>query len=250
MAGLKENERIDDLQYKGLRIIQNPGSFCFGTDAVLLAAFTQLKRNERAADFCTGSGIIPILLSGRGLAAHITGIEIQPDMADMARRSMELNGIANTVTIMRGDIREAFALCGGGLDVVMANPPYEKPGSGAQGVNECERIARHEIYCNIDDIAQNAAKILRTGGRLYIIYRTARLSELMLAMTKCALEPKRLRFVHPHMHQPSRYVLMECRKHAGQGTVVENPLVIYGEDNQYTPELKAIYHLDEGENLG
>ncbi len=243
---LKDGERTDDLQYKGLRIIQNPKGFCFGTDAVLLAAFAQLKKNERAVDFCTGSGIIPILLSGREQAGHITGIEIQREMADMAQRSVALNGLNERVGIVHGDIRAAFSLVGGVFDVVTVNPPYEKEGSGAQNQNESEKIARHEVLCGMEDIAASASKILRTGGRLYIIHRTARLAELIITLAQYRLEPKRLRFVHPTLAQPSRYILMECRKNANRGLLIEKPLVIYGADRDYTPELKSIYHLDYG----
>lgn len=240
---LEENERIDDLQYKGLRIIQNPQVFCFGTDAVLLSSFVQIKKNEKVADFCTGTGIIPILLSGRGQANHITGIEIQQEMADMAQRSVALNGLQDVITIIAGDIRSAYSLIGGVFDVVTVNPPYEKAGNGALSRTEGERIARHEVLCNLEDIAFNASKVLKTGGRLYMIHRTSRLTELMLTMTLHQLEPKRLRFVYPNVHEVSRYILMECKKNANRGLIIEKPLVIYDENKEYTPELKEIYHL-------
>lgn len=240
---LKQDERIDDLQYKGLKIIQNPKGFCFGTDAILLSSFVEVRKNEKVVDFCTGSGIIPVLLSARGIAKHIWGIEIQENMADMAIRSVELNGLQSKITIVQGDIRSAFSLIGGVYDVVTVNPPYEKKGSGLSSINESERIARHEVLCRLDEIVMNASKILKTGGRFYIIHRIQRLIELIETMLSCKIEPKRLRLIHPAYDKAPNYILMEGRKNSGKGLVVEKPLFVYDKNKEYTQEVKEIYHL-------
>jgi len=240
---LKQGERIDDLQYKGLRIIQNPKSFCFGTDAILLSSFIEVRKNERVVDFCTGSGIIPVLLSARETAKHIWGIEIQEHMADMAKRSIELNDLLTKITIVQGDIRTAFSLVGGVYDVVTVNPPYESIGSGAASLNESERIARHEVLCSLDEIVMNASKILKTGGRFYIIHRIQRMIELIETMVSHRIEPKRIRLIHPAYDKAPNYILMEGRKNSNKGLVVEKPLFVYDTNHEYTQEVKEIYHL-------
>lgn len=238
-----QGERIDDLQYKGLKIIQNPKGFCFGTDAILLSSFIEVRKNEKVVDFCTGSGIIPILLTARDTAKHFWGIEIQEYMADMAKRSVEINGLQSKISIVQGDIRSAFSLIGGVYDVVTVNPPYEKKGSGETSVNESERIARHEILCSLEEIVMSASKILKTGGRFYIIHRIHRLVELIETMLSYRLEPKRLRLIHPAYEKAPNYILMEGRKNSGKGLVVEKPLFVYDKNKEYTQELKEIYHL-------
>jgi len=243
MSFARDTERIDDLMYKGLRIIQNPSAFCFGTDAVLLSSFAVIHKGDTVVDFCTGTGIIPILLAGREKAHRITGIEIQKDIADMAKRSVELNALTDMVDIIEGDVRQAPAILNGVCDVVTVNPPYEKAG-GKTNANEYHRISRHEVLCTLDDIAGNASRVLKYGGRFYIIYRTARFVELVQTMAAYKLEPKKIRLVHPTYGKEPNYVLVEGKKGAGKGVVFLKPLIVYGKDGEYTQEVKKIYHLD------
>jgi tRNA1Val (adenine37-N6)-methyltransferase len=187
------NERIDDLQCDGLRLIQNPSHFCFGTDAVLLANFAKAEKNERVMDLCTGTGVIPILMSAKTRAKHFTGIELVPDMADMAQRSVVLNHLQDKITVVCGDIKKAAELCGSAVfDVVTVNPPYLNAGEVNQ--NEALALARHEIACTLADIAHAAAKLLRFGGRLYMVHRAHRLADIVCALREHKLEPKRLQF--------------------------------------------------------
>jgi tRNA1Val (adenine37-N6)-methyltransferase len=243
MSFVKDGERIDDLMYKGLRIIQNPSAFCFGTDAVLLSSFAAVRKGERVVDFCTGTGIIPILLSAREKAGSITGIEIQKDMADMAGRSVALNGLQGVVGIVEGDIREAPRLLCGVYDVVTVNPPYQKAAGSRTSADAGKAVSRHELLCSLEDIVENAAKVLKYGGRFYIVYRTARFVELLEAMTAHGLEPKKIRLVHPSYGKEPKTVLVEGKKGAGRGVVFQKPLFVHGEDGEYTEEVKKIYHL-------
>lgn len=240
---LNNGERIDDLMYKGLKIIQDPAAFCFGTDAVLLSSFIDVRRDDKIVDFCTGTGIIPMLLSGRDKAAIIKGLEIQPKIADMAKRSIRMNALQQTIEIIEGDIKDAYELVGGVYDVVTVNPPYEKAGSGETCKNTFERYARHEVLCTLDDIVRSAAKILKTGGRFYIIHRTSRFIELMETMIQYKLEPKKVRLIHPTQDKAPNYVLLEGKKNANKGLVFQKPLFVYDKNGEYTQELKEIYHL-------
>ena len=157
MEELKENERIDDLQYKGLRLIQNTELFCFGTDSVLLANFVQVKKGETVADLGSGNGILSILIGGKNPGNQVYAVEIQEALFNLAERNVELNDLHN-VTVFKGDLKEAHALfprCG----VVVCNPPYERVGTGKASPNESHRIARHEIRCTFDDIASTASRL-------------------------------------------------------------------------------------------
>ena len=163
---LKENERIDDLQRNGYGIIQNTGAFCFGMDAVLLSGFASVKPGETVLDLGTGTGIIPILLEAKSEGRHFTGLEIQEEMADMARRSVAYNHLKEKVDIVTGDIKEAgqiFALAS--FDVITSNPPYMNDAHGLKNPDLPKAIARHEVLCTLDDVAAAAAKLLKPGGR-------------------------------------------------------------------------------------
>ena len=160
----------------------------------------------------------------------------------MAARSVALNGLEGIVSILRGDARQALELTAGICDVVTVNPPYEKEGSGGESTNESERIARSEVACTLEEILQSAGRVLKSGGRLYMIHRVSRLAEILETMKRCRIEPKRLRFIYPTVHKAPGFLLMEGRKNGNPGLAVEKPLILYGEDGAYTGELKRIYH--------
>jgi tRNA1Val (adenine37-N6)-methyltransferase len=190
---IKPHERIEDLQCNGLRIIQNPAMFCFGTDGVLLANFAKARKNERVLDLCTGTGVIPILMSAKTPAGHFTGLEILPEMAGMASRSVTLNELNERITIDCGDIKKAAERYGSAVfDVVTVNPPYLN--AGDVNGSEAIAIARHEITCTLEDAVSVSAKLLRFGGRLYMAHRTNRLADVICALRTVRLEPKKLRF--------------------------------------------------------
>lgn len=243
---LKEGERLDDLGRKGYRIIQNPATFCFGIDAVLLTGFAKIKSGAKVLDMGTGTGIIPILLEAKTEAEHLTGLEIQEESADMARRSVSLNDLDTKIDIVNGDIKEASAIFGKGVfDVVTCNPPYMIGEHGLTGGNNRKTIARHEVLCTFDDVTREAAAVLKPGGTFYLVHRPFRLVELFLTMSKYHLEPKRMKLVHPFVDKEPNMVLIEAKKGGNSRIAVESPLIVYKEPGVYTDEIYDIYKPEE-----
>lgn len=239
---LKENERVDDLQRNGLRIIQNPDKFCFGMDAVLLSGFARVKPGESVLDMGTGTGIIPILLAGKTQAAHLTGLEIQEDSADMAGRSVALNGLQDRITMVKGDIKEAGRLfAAASFDVITCNPPYMTGRHGLTNEARPKAIARHEILCTLDDVIRESAGLLRPGGKLFMVHRPFRLAEILVKLHDYRLEPKRMKMVHPYIDKEPNMVLIEAKRGAKSRITVEKPLIVYREPNVYTEEIYEIY---------
>ncbi len=239
---LKENERLDELQRNGYRIIQNPKKFCFGMDAVLLSGFAKARAGDRVLDLGTGTGIIPILLEAKTEAAHLVGLEIQEESADMARRSVELNRLQDKIRIVQGDIKEAGTLFGAAsFDVVTCNPPYMIGQHGLKNPETPKAIARHEILCTLEDVVSQAAKVLKPGGNFYLVHRPFRLAEIMVVLQKYRLEPKRMRLVYPFADKEPNMVLLEANRGGRPRMTVEKPLIIYGEKGVYMPEIYEIY---------
>lgn len=244
---LKPGERIDHLLRQDLRIIQNPADFCFSMDAVLLAHFTALKPNERIVDLGTGSGVIPLLLASRRKDLTVTGLEIQPQVAERAERSVRLNGLQDRISIVCGDLKEAEALLPTGkFTVVTSNPPYMGPSGGLRNETEAFSLARHEIACTLEDVIAAAARLLTFKGRLAMVHRPQRLVDLFWCMRSYNLEPKRLRLVHPRLGRKPNMVLVEAVLGAGVELEVAEPLYIYGQDGEYTPELIEMYYPEAG----
>lgn len=238
------NERIDDLQRGGLRVIQRADAFRFGTDAVLLADFAAPRRHDRVCDLGTGTGIIPLLLYARENTISADAVEIQPDMADMAVRSMALNGLSEKIRVLPGDLRQIRTLLlHARYDLVTCNPPYGKAGGTLLNPDASKRLARHEESCAIEDVACAAAWLLQNGGRLCCVFPAARMIELSDAMRKYRMAPKRIRMVHSRVEKAAHLCLMEGMLDARPGLIIEPPLVIYDENNAYTPELRRIYGL-------
>ena len=239
---LKSDERLDDLQRNGYQIIQKKNGFCFGMDAVLLSGFARVKQGEKAIDLGTGTGIIPILLEAKYEGEHYTGLEIQDEMADMAARSVALNHLEEKVSIVKGDIKEASWLFGAAsFDVVTSNPPYMNDAHGLKNPDLPKAIARHEVLCTLDDVAREAAKLLRPGGRFYMVHRPHRLIEIITALTKYKLEPKRMKMVHPFVDKEANMVLIEAVRGGKSMIKVEAPIVVYREPGVYTQEIYDIY---------
>ena len=253
---LRPGERIDDLQRNGYGIIQNTGAFCFGMDAVLLSGFASVRKAETAVDLCTGTGIIPILLEAKTKGQKFYGVEIQPEMADMAQRSVILNGLSDKVTILEGDLREILpggsytessmvrdilSPLYGHVDVVTANPPYMKDMHGLQNPEDALAIARHEVSCTLGDVCSAARRLLRSGGRFYLVHRPLRLPEIVSALKAVRLEPKRMKFVHPYIDREANMVLIEAVCDGRPECRVEKPLIVYREENVYTDEIYDIY---------
>lgn len=239
---LRNGERIDELQRNGYLIIQNPKRFCFGMDAVLLSGFANVKSKERVLDLGTGTGIIPILLEAKTKGEHFTGLEIQPESADMARRSVELNHLELKIDIVTGDIKDASKYFGASsFDVITTNPPYMIGNHGLQNLQDAKTIARHEILCTLEDILRESAKILRPKGRFYMVHRPFRLSEILCLMTKYGIEPKRMKLVHPFIDREPNMVLIEGLRNGKPRLTVEKPLIVYQSDGKYMNEIYEVY---------
>lgn len=233
---------MDELQRNGYFIIQNPEKFCFGMDAVLLSGFARVKSGERAIDLGTGTGIIPILLEAKTEGDHFTGLEIQPESADMARRSVALNGLEQKIEIAEGDIKQASELFGASsFDVVTTNPPYMTAQHGLTNEAAAKTIARHEVLCSLEDVIRESARLLRPGGRLYMVHRPFRLAEILALMVQYRVEPKRMRLVHPYVDKEPNMVLIEGLRGGRPRMTVEKPLVVYREQGKYTDEIYDIY---------
>lgn len=239
---LRLGERLDELQRNGYFIIQNPEKFCFGMDAVLLSGFAKVKPGEKAIDLGTGTGIIPILLEAKTKGEHITGLEIQPESADMARRSVALNGLEDKIEIVEGDIKKASQLFGASsFHVVTSNPPYMTAQHGLTNAGEAKTIARHEVLCSLEDVIRESAKLLKPGGRLYMVHRPFRLAEIISLMVQYKVEPKRMQLVHPYADKEPNMVLIEGLRGGKPRMTVEKPLVVYKEPGKYTDEIYEIY---------
>lgn len=239
---LSEGERLDDLQLNNCHIIQNPEKFCFGMDAVLLSGFARIKKGETVLDMGTGTGILPILLAAKTEGRSFTGLELQAESADMARRSVSLNSMQDRIDIVNGDIKEASHIFGAAsYDVVVTNPPYMNENHGIVNPDAPKAIARHEIKCNLEDVIGQAAKVLKVNGRLYMVHRPFRLVDIMELTVKYKLEPKRLRMVYPYADREPSMVLVEAIKGGKRRLTVEKPLIIYNENREYTEEIKRDY---------
>ena len=239
---LKPNERIDDLQRNNYRIIQDPERFCFGMDAVLLSGFAKAKEGDHVIDLGTGTGIIPILMEAKTKASNLVGLEIQPESADMAQRSVELNHLEKKIRIVTGDIREASSIFGAAtFDVVTSNPPYMTEHHGITNEKSPKAIARHELLCTLEDVICQAAKLLRPGGSFYMVHRPFRLVDIMVLMREYHLEPKRMKLVYPYIDKDPNMVLIEGLRGGRPRMTVAKPLIVYKEPGVYTDEIYEIY---------
>lgn len=239
---MNNNERIDDLQINGRRIIQSPDRFCFGMDAVLLSGFAKVKKGESVLDLGTGTGILPILLDAKTVGGHFTGLEIQPESADMARRSVILNNRQDKIDIVTGDIKNALNIFGAAsFDVIVTNPPYMNQNHGITNPESPKAIARHELLCSLEDVIRQAGSLLKVNGRMYMVHRPFRLPDIMELMNECGIEPKKMRFVHPYVDREPSMVLIEGVRGGNRRLTVEKPLVIYDGPGEYSEEIKRDY---------
>lgn len=242
MSNLLPGERIDELQRNGYRIIQNPERFCFGMDAVLLSGFARAKKQECCLDLGCGNGIIPILMEAKTEGKHFTGLEIQPESADMAKRSVALNGLQDRIDIVEGDIKDASKIFGASsFHVVTTNPPYMTAQHGLTNLYEAKTIARHEVLCNLEDIIRESARLLMPGGRFYMVHRPFRLAEIISLMVQYRMEPKRMRLVYPYVDREPNMVLIEGLRGGKSRMTVEKPLIVYKEPGKYTDEIYDVY---------
>lgn len=239
---LKDNERVDDLQRNGYHIIQNPEKFCFGMDAVLLTGFAHAGENDRLLDLGTGTGIIPLLMEAKYHCAHLTGLEIQPESADMAARSVALNHLTDKIDIVTGDIKEADTYFpSASFDCITCNPPYMIGQHGITNPDAPKAIARHEILCTFEDVARQTAKLLKPGGHFFLVHRPFRLAELMGTLMQYKLEPKRMQLVYPYVDKEPNMVLLEAVRGGKPRMTVEKPLIVFEKPGVYMPEIRGLY---------
>lgn len=241
---LEKDERIDDLEYNGLKIIQKNDGFCFGVDSVLLSDFAKdLKANAQVMDIGTGTGIIGILLSEKSKLKKIYGVEIQKDIAKMAEKSIKMNNLENKMEIINSDINEISKIFDRNtFDAIVTNPPYKKRNSGIINENERKLISRHEIKCDIRDITREASKLLKDKGEFYMIHRPERLAEIISILKEFKLEPKIIRFVQPDINKAPNMFLIKAVKNAKEFLEVKKSLIIYDKQGNYTEEILKIYN--------
>jgi len=237
-----EDETIDDLQLKGIHLIQKKDAFRFGVDAVLLANFAKIKKGFRVVDLCSGTGIIPFILAGKTEAESMTGIEIQRDMTDMASRSAKYNKLEQKIEFINLDIKDSKKLSLlKKADVVTVNPPYKLKDSGLINPDDKNAIARHEICCTFEDVVVAAKAVLKHSGRIYIIHRPDRLVDVLCTMRKYRIEPKLIRMVHPNYTKAPTMVLIEGQNNGGKFLKWLPPLYVYDMKGNYTEEINEIY---------
>lgn len=244
MTQLKEFERVDEFMRENIRIIQSPNFFAFSVDAVLLAEFARVPRrsNARIVDFCSGNGVVALLLTHK-TKANVLGIELQEALVDMARRSANLNALQERVTFVQADLRMVSRperLC----DVVTCNPPYFSVANKQEQHHlTSHAIARHEVYLTLEDWVKKAQLFLKDKGKLYCVYRPDRLDDLMEVLLKYGFSIHRMQFAHSKMNRPAKVVLVEAIYRGGrQGVKIEPPIIIYNDDNTYTEQMTAIYY--------
>lgn len=236
------NERIDDLMRDGLKLIQNTDIFCFGMDAVLLSTYAKAGKYDRVLDLGTGNGIIPVLMQSKNPGSTYTALEIQENSADLAIRNVELNNLSDRISVVKGDIKEASRLFGeASFNVVTSNPPYMNENHGIVNPDSAKAIARHEILCSLEDVVREAGKCLKSKGKMYMVHRPNRLVDIFDTMRRHHLEPKRMRLVYPYVNKAANMVLIEAVKGGNSQLIVEEPLIVYKEDGNYTDALLKMY---------
>lgn len=239
------DETLEDLQINGLFILQKKDSFRFGMDAVLLSNFVTAHQNQNVLDLGTGTGIIPVLIAAKTNAKSITGLEIQSDIADMARRSVSGNNLNNRITIKTGDIKEAGSIFGAATyDIVVTNPPYTKVGSGNVNPKDSKAISRHELCCNLTDVLTNSSVVLKPQGWFFMVHRPERLTDILVGMRKVRIEPKLLRMVCPCPGKAPSLILVKGLKNGKPGLKILPDLVVCDDAGNYTKEARIQYSMD------
>ena len=246
---LKENERIDDLQYKGLKIIQNTKGFCFGIDSVILSDFAKnIKKGSKVVDLGTGTGIIGLLLCKKTELKEIVGVEIQKEVAEMANRSIKLNKLEDKFKILNTDINKIFEdklLEKNKFDVVVMNPPYKEKGTGKINEVDSKIISRHEVKATLSDFIKMASNLLKDKGEIYIVHKPERMPDIIQKMRENKIEPKEIKTVYSNKKTEASLILIKGIKGANKFFKILEPLYIYEENGEYTKEIKEIYNIGE-----
>lgn len=237
-----EDESLEDLHIQGLKLIQKKNGFRFGIDAVLLSDFARDLPSHKTLDLCTGSGIIPILLSAKTDTPQIYGLEIQKSVFDTAVRSVALNSLADRIKLTLGDVKNAVEIYGKRqFDIITCNPPYMPKGRGIQNPDNEKIIARHEVLCTLEDIIEVAASLLTHKGHLLLVHKPARLSDIIYLMRKNDIEPKRIRHIHKSLKSEPSLILVDGSYKGGKELRIMPPLCLYNDDGSETQELREVY---------
>lgn len=245
---MRDDESWDDLILGGLKIIQPRSGYRFSIDAVLLAHFPHLNHGMQIFDLGTGSGVIALLLAYRHGGVQITALDIQPQMVDRARRSVQYNQLEQQITIQQADISQVREYCEAAqADLVVCNPPFWKKGQGKVSQNVEQAIARHELKVTLAEILQASVYLLKPGGRLAMILPVRRLKELFAELDAAGLKPLRLRMIHPTMEREAGHFLIEAGKGTRGEISILPPLIIYERAGVYSTEIRNIYNLPSGE---
>ena len=241
---IKENERIDDLEYKGLKIIQNKNGFCFGIDSILLSDFAkEIPNNSKVLDLGTGTGIISILLCEKTKLSKIIGIEVQEEVYELAKRNSKLNKLENKFEVINENIKNLEKIFEkNSIDAIVTNPPYKKENTGITNENKLKLISRHEIEADLNDFINISSKLLKNNGTFYMVHRPERLADIIDLLRKNKLEPKILQLIYPKINKEPTMILIKAVKNAKPFLRIKEPLIIYNEDNTYTEEVLKIYN--------
>ena len=233
------NETLDDLEFKGLKIFQHKNGYKFSTDSVLLANFAKASKNDTVVDFCSGSGVVTILFACKNNVKKAYGIEIQKNLAELSKKSIEFNDLKN-IEILNIDLKETHNILGyETIDVISVNPPYNT--AGATSETDEIAIATHELKTNLKTICDEASKLLKFGGKIYMVHRADRLADILFELKSSKIEPKVLRMVYPKKNKDPNLVLIEAKKGAKPGLKFLSPLILNNDDGSETYELKQIY---------
>ena len=241
---IKENERIDDLEYKGLKIIQNKNGFCFGIDSILLSDFArEIPNNSKVLDLGTGTGIISILLCEKKKLSKIIGVEVQEEVYELAKRNSKLNKLENKFEVINENIKNLEKIIEkNSIDAIVTNPPYKKENTGLKNENKLKLISRHEIEANLNDFINISSKLLNDKGLFYMVHRPERLPDIIDILRKNKLEPKILQIVYPKINKEPTMLLIKAIKNAKPFLKIKEPLIIYNENDTYTDEILKIYN--------
>jgi tRNA1(Val) A37 N6-methylase TrmN6 len=234
-------ERLDDVLGYDLKIYQNSSYFSFSLDSIILANYANIRlRDKNIVDFCTGNGVIPLIVSQR-TKNNIVGVEIQEKLAELATKSVEYNKLTDRITIVNEDVNEFSSRHLNEFDLVLCNPPYFKVEDKSTFNESYEKmIARHEITFNLEDLCKCCKKVLKDNGNLYIVHRSDRLIDIIETLRKNNLEPKRIRFVYENVSKESTLVLVEAQKCGSVGLKVDSPIILYNLDGTETSEYKLL----------
>lgn len=234
------NERIDDLNLNGKKIIQNTDYFCFGIDSVLLANFVSSNSSKNVVvDLCSGTGVISVILTQKKKLHKIYAVELQDEMYNLLKRNIKLNNLEDCIYPFKANIKDYYL--DKKVDIVVCNPPYKEIGTGIKNENTVKYIARHEKECTLEDVFKCSSKILKQKGKLYLVHKPQRLVDLISLARKYNLEAKNIRFVYPKLNSSASIVLVEYVFCGGNEINVLPPLIEYDEFGNYTEEILDIY---------